>query len=343
MMNKPPWAGFYTCNKIKEEKSMKKMIFVVAMLCLMVFPTLGPAADFPTKQISIDIGYAPGGSTDLVSRAIAGEAAKFLGQPVICNNSPGAAGNLALGKIKNQKPDGYNLAVAPTANVYRIPHMQEAPFKASDLTPICEYSQYQYGVAVRADAPWKTWEEFIDYAKKNPGKVKYSTAGIGTGQHLGMEFVAKKYGIKWTMVPFKGGVEATMAVLGGHVDAISQTTEFKDHVLAGKMRMLLAWNPKRLISFPNVPTAKEKGIDVQVATGISLWGPKGMSPEVVAKLADAFKKAAATDTFKQVCLKFDMPNDYLGPKEDAELVRTQDKIMGDFIKSLGIGIYATKK
>ncbi len=322
---------------------MKRLFIVTAVLLLMVCPVLASAADFPTKPITLEIGYAPGGSTDLVSRAIAGEAAKILGQPIICNNTPGAAGNLVLGKIKNVKPDGYTLAAAPTANVYRIPHMQESPFKVSDLVPIGEYSQYQYGVAVKADSPWKTWEEFIDYAKKNPGKIRYSTAGIGTGQHLGMEFVAKKYGIQWTMVPFKGGVEATMAVLGGHVDAISQTTEFKDHVIAGKMRMLLAWNPKRLISFPNVPTAKEKGIDVQVATGISLWAPKGIPQDVVNKLADAFRKAAATETFKQVCLKFDMPNDFLGPKEDAELVKSQDKIMGEFIKSLGIGIYAKKK
>jgi tripartite-type tricarboxylate transporter receptor subunit TctC len=300
-------------------------------------------AGFPTKQITIDIGYAPGGSTDLVTRAIAAEASKILGQPILITNSPGAAGNLALGKIKSQKPDGYTLCAAPTANVYRIPHMQKAPFKVSDLVPICEYSQYQYGVAVRADSPWKTWEDFIAYAKANPGKVKYSTAGIGTGQHLGMEFVAQKEGIKWNMVPFKGGVEATMAVLGGHCDAISQTTEFKDHVIAGKMRMLLAWNDKPLISFPKVPTAKSKGYNVQVATGISLWAPKGIPQDVVAKLADAFQKAAATESFKKVCLKFDMPNDFVGPKEDAELVRTQDKVMGDFIKKLGLGIYATKK
>jgi tripartite-type tricarboxylate transporter receptor subunit TctC len=322
---------------------MKRTILMAAIFFLVILPGITFAQNYPTKPITIEIGYAPGGSTDLVTRAIAAEAAKVLGQPIICNNTPGAAGNLVLGKIKSQKPDGYILAAAPTANVYRIPHMQEAPFKVSDLVPICEYSQYQYGVAVRADSPWKTWEEFIDYAKKNPGKIRYSTAGIGTGQHLGMEFVAKKYGIKWTMVPFKGGVEATMAVLGGHVDAISQTTEFKDHVIAGKMRMLLAWNPKRLISFPNVPTAKEKGIDVQVATGISLWAPKGISQDIVNKLADAFHKAAETESFKQVCLKFDMPNDFLGPKEDAELVRTQDKVMGEFIKSLGIGIYAPKK
>ncbi|MBI4963253.1 MAG: tripartite tricarboxylate transporter substrate binding protein [Desulfomonile tiedjei] len=321
---------------------MKRVLIIAGLLGLIAFVSMSWAADYPAKPITIEIGYPAGGSTDLVTRALATEAGKFLGQTIICNNTPGAAGNLVLGKIKNQKPDGYVLAAAPTANVYRIPHIQESPFKASDLVPICEYSQYQYGLAVRADSPWETWEEFVDYAKKNPRKIKYSTAGVGTGQHLGMEFVAKKNGIQWSMVPFKGGVEAAVAVLGGHVDAVSQTTEFKDHVLAGKMRMLLAWNPKRLLSFPDVPTAKEKGIDVQVTTGISLWAPHGISQEIVKKLAEAFRKAAQTDAFKQVCLKFDMPNDFLGPEEDAELIRTQDKFMGEFIKSLGIGIYAPK-
>jgi tripartite-type tricarboxylate transporter receptor subunit TctC len=322
---------------------MKNVFIIVAVMCCMIIgltPSFG--AGFPTKPITIDIGYAAGGSTDLVIRSLAAETSKILGQPILITNSPGAAGNLSLGKIKSQKPDGYNLSAAPTANVYRIPHMQKTPFVASDLVPVGEFSQYQYGVAVRADSPWKTWEEFIAYAKANPGKIKYSTAGIGTGQHLGMEYVAKKYGIKWTMVPFKGGVEASMAVLGGHVDAISQTTEFKDHVLAGKMRMLLAWNDKPLISFPKVPTAKQKGINVQVATGITLWAPKGIPQDVVNTLANAFSKAAQTDAVKNVCLKFDMPNDFLGPKEVSELVKTQDKVMGDFIKSLGLGIYAKK-
>lgn len=319
---------------------MKKIVLFAVLCCMITCPAVVWGAGYPTKPITIDIGYPPGGSTDLVTRAIAAEASKFLGQQILITNSPGAAGNLALGKIKSQKPDGYMLCAAPTANVYRIPHMQKSPFKMSDLVPICEYSQYQYGVAVRSDSPWKTWEEFINYAKKNPGKVKYSTAGIGTGQHLGMEFVAQKYGIKWTMVPFKGGVEATVAALGGHVDAISQTTEFKDHVLAGKLRLLLAWNEKPLISFPKVPTAKKKGIHVQVATGISLWAPKGIPQDVVNKLAAAFEKAAETENFKKVCLKFDMPNDFMGPKEVAKLVQTQDKFMGEFIKSLGLGIYA---
>ena len=155
---------------------MKRLLLIVGFLAMAALPFTGLAADYPTRPITIEIGYAPGGSTDLVTRAIAAEAAKFLGQHIICNNMPGAAGNLVLGKIKNQNPDGYVLAAAPTANVYRIPHMQECPFKTSDLVPICEYSQYQYGFAVRANSPWKTWEEFVDYAKKNPGKIKYSTA-----------------------------------------------------------------------------------------------------------------------------------------------------------------------
>jgi tripartite-type tricarboxylate transporter receptor subunit TctC len=301
-------------------------------------------SDFPTKPIKLEIGYPPGGVTDMTIRACATEASKVLGQPIICVNTPGSSGILVMGKIKNQKPDGYTLAGSPTANAYRIPHLREVPFKLEELTPICEFSQYGYGVAVRTESPWKTWEELVDYARKHPGEIKYSTAGSGTGQHLGMEYVAKKYGIQWSQVPFQGGVESIAAVLGGHVQATSQTTEFKEHVLAGRLRMLLAWNPKRLKSFPDVPTAKEKGIDVQVATGPAIWGPAGMPEDVITKIDDAFRKAAQTESFRQTCIKLDQPDDYyMGHQELLEFVNKQYKSIGDLVKSLNIGIYEIKK
>jgi len=325
------------------QQAIRKLLLAV-ILTIVTLPQIMFGSDFPTKPIKLEIGLPPGGTSDLTTRAISSEASKILGQPIICINTPGSAGILVMGKIKNQSPDGYILGGAPTANAYRNPHLREVPFKLGELTPICEFSEFGYGVAVRTESPWKTWEELVDYAKKHPSEIKYSTASSGTGQHLGMEYVSKKYGIQWSQVPFLGGVEATAAVLGGHVQVTSNTTEFKEHVLAGRLRLLLVWNPKRLRSFPDVPTAKEKGIDVQVASGPALWGPTGMPEEVVTKIDNAFKKATQAESFKQVCIKLDMPYDhYLDHKEMQELINKQYKIMGDLIKSLNMGIYEIKK
>ncbi len=317
------------------------LIFGLLFLVLCFFPVI-PALgeEFPSKPINIIIGYAPGGSTDLSVRALAVEASRILKQPIICSNQVGASGTLVLGRVKGEKNDGYTLFNAPTANFCRIPHLQRVPYDPlKDFTFIMQYGLYQHGLVVRADSPWKTFEEFIAYAKANPGKITYATSGLGSGQHVAMEYMARKENIKWNHIPFTGGGQAITSLLGGHVQAASQTTEWKEHVLAGKLRLLVIWNDRRMKAFPDVPILKEKGYPFAVHSGLSFMGPVGIPKPVVEKLQNAFAQAMKSKPFLDVMDKFDMPPAYMGSDALTRFIAKDYRETGEMIKSLNIGIY----
>jgi tripartite-type tricarboxylate transporter receptor subunit TctC len=315
------------------------MVFLSSIACLALLNAAW-GAEFPTKPVNLLIGYSAGGSTDLSSRALAAEVSKILKQPVICSNQVGAAGTLVLGRVKGEKADGYTFYNAPTANFCRIPHLQAVPYDPlKDFAFIMQYGLYQYGILVRSDAPWKTFEELVDYAKKNPNKIKYGTSGLGTGQHLVMEYLGMKLGIKWDHVPFPGGAQVVTALLGGHVQVISQTTEWKEQALAGKFRLLVVPTPQRLKAFPDVPTLMEKGYDFAVRSNLAFMGPAGMPAEAVDKLDKAFAEAMKSKIFLDVMDKFDMPPAYVGHEELTKFVQKDYQETGELIKSLGIGLY----
>ena len=318
---------------------MKKALFWLLLGCLSL-SGIASAQDYPTKPINLLVGYPAGGSTDLSMRALAAEAAKILKQPIVVSNVAGAAGTLVLGRVKGEKADGYTIFNAPTANFCRIPHLQAVPYDPlKDFNFIMQYALYQYGLVVRADSPWKTFEEFIDYAKKNPKKVNYATSGLGTGQHLAMEYMANKEKIEWNHVPFPGGLQAVTALLGGHVQAVSQTTEWKEHVAAGTLRLLVVWTDQRLKAFPNVPTLREKGYPFSVHSALSVMGPAGMPKPAVEKLQNAFHQAMESKAFLDVLDKFDMPPAYLGSDGLTTLVNKDYAETGELIKLLGIGLH----
>ena len=321
---------------------MKKASFagILSFILCLALMIQAFGAEFPTKPINILIGYAAGGSTDLSTRALAAEASKILKQPIICNNQVGAAGTLVLGRVKGEKTDGYTIYNAPTANFCRIPHLQAVPYDPlKDFAFIMQYGLYQYGILVRSDAPWKTLEELIDYARNSPNRIKYGTSGLGTGQHLAMEYLGMKLGIKWDHIPFPGGAQVVAALLGGHVQVISQTTEWKEQALAGKFRLLAVPTTQRLKAFPEVPTLIEKGHQFAVHSTLAFMGPAGMPAVAVEKLDKAFAEAMKSKVFLEVMDKFDMPPAYLGSEALTKFVLKDYQESGELIKSLGIGIY----
>ena len=242
--------------------------------------------------------------------------------------------------IKGEKTDGYTIYNAPTANFCRIPHLQAVPYDPlKDFAFIMQYGLYQYGILVRSDAPWKTFEELVDYARNNPNKIKYGTSGLGTGQHLAMEYLGMKLGVKWDHIPFPGGAQVVAALLGGHVQVISQTTEWKEQALAGKFRLLAVPTTQRLKAFPEVPTLIEKGYQFAVHSTLAFMGPAGMPATAVEKLDKAFAEAMKSKAFLEVMDKFDMPPAYLGSEALTKFVQKDYRESGELIKSLGIGIY----
>ena len=318
------------------------LIFLVAFSGFIFFVMTAPVAGiaqerFPTKPITLTIGYGAGGGTDVSTRPLANAASKILGQPIIVVNKPGGATAVALAALKNEKPDGYNIGTLGAGGVL-VPLTRKVGYDVvKDFTPIIQFAIFQYGLVVRSDSPWKTFKEFIEYAKANPGKIRYSTSGVGGAQHLVMERLALKEKIKWTLIPYESGEEAVTALLGNHVEASSQTTTWKKYVDSGRFRLLAFYGEKRMESYPKVPTLLEMGYDITAEPSLmSLIGPRGMSSQVVETLHQAFKKAMEDPDFIRVSNQVDQPPFYRGPQElGKHLVRLYEQLV-PLIGSLGL-------
>ena len=180
------------------------------------------------------------------------------------------------------------------------PLMQKVPFKPlKSFTPIMGHSISEHtALLVHKDAPWKTFNEFLEYARRNPGKVKYSTAGVGTDMHVAMNYIAYKQGIKWVHVPYKGQAPARTALMGGHVDACSSGVDWAPYVQSGTVRVLATYGRKRSPNSPDIPTVKELGYDFVSESIHSIVGPAGLPQDVVRKLEIAFTKGTETPEFK---------------------------------------------
>ncbi|WP_066339748.1 tripartite tricarboxylate transporter substrate binding protein [Azohydromonas lata] len=250
------------------------------------------AQGFPAKPITLIVPWPAGGSTDRHMRLLAELASKQLGQNIIVENKPGAGGTLGPGMMaQTAKPDGYTIAQFPMG-MLRVPHMQKTAWNPlNDFSYIIGVSGYTFGFTVRADSPYKSFNDYIEAARKAPGKVDYGSTGIGTSPHLLMEELAENAKVQLTHVPFKGNADLQQALLGGHVSAQSDATGWDKFVDGGQMRLLLTFGEQRTKRWPSVPTAKELGYNVVSASPYGIVGPKGMDPAVMKTLHDAFKKA----------------------------------------------------
>jgi len=304
---------------------MKKL--VVVSVFFLVFSVVGAmcgfnvqAQNYPTKPIELWVGYGAGGSTDIPARTLADAASKVLGQPVVVVNMAGGGSAVMLGQLKNKKPDGYTIGVLSSGGILSA-HLRKVPYHpVKDFDPIMQYSVYQYGVVVKADSPFKTMKEMIDYAKANPNKLKYSTAGVGTPQHLTMMQLGEAAKAKWIHIPFGSGNEAITALLGGHVDAAAQTTEWKAQVDAGRLRLIAILMDKKMDAYPKVPTLKEIGYDITAPSILAIIAPKGLSKDKVKILHDAFHKAMQDAKFKNSLKQFDIPEVYRNTEDTGKFI-----------------------
>lgn len=247
---------------------------------------------FPNKPITLIVPWPAGGSTDRHHRVLAEIASKYLGQQIIVENKPGGGGTLGPGNMAlTAKPDGYTISQFPMG-MLRVPHMQKVQWNPiTDFTFIIGVSGYTFGFTVRADSPYKTFNDYIEAARKAPGEIDYGSTGIGTSPHLLMEELSANAKVKLNHIPFKGNADLMQALMGGHVMAQSDASGWDKFVDDGKMRLLLTFGDKRTKRWPQVPTAQDLGYGVVSTSPYGLVGPKGMDPTVVKVLHDAFKKA----------------------------------------------------
>jgi len=249
------------------------------------------AADaYPSRPVTLIVPWPAGGSTDTHLRKLSEIASRHLGQPIVIENKPGGGGMLGPGVMaKSAAPDGYTIAQI-TVGAFRQPFLQKVDWDPlRDFTYIIGVSGYTFGMVVKADSPFKTLDDVIAYARANPGKMSYSSTGMGTSPHLLVEQLASKAGVQFLHVPYKGNADSTQALMGGHVMVQSDATGWGKFVDQGAFRLLVTFGDQR--TRWGAPTAKELGYDVVSYSPYGLAGPKGMDPKVVKILHDAFKKA----------------------------------------------------
>lgn len=263
------------------------------------------ASDYPSKPIELIVPVAAGGGTDLVGRAFAEAAKKYMPQqPMIVMNKPGASGAIGTAELINAKPDGYKIGII-ICEITIIPNLGITKYTAADLRPIARLNADPSAVTVRADAPWQTIDEFLADARKRKDPMPVGNAGMGSIWHMAAAAFAEKTGVKVNHVPFLGAAPAVVALLGGHVDAITVSPgEVAQHVAAGKLRTLAVMADQRVGGmFEKVPTLKERGVDLTVGVWRGLAVPKTTPPEIVAQLSDVARKAAEDAGFRDTLTK----------------------------------------
>ena len=269
------------------------------------------ARNFPEKPIKLVIAFPAGGPTDVTMRQLAENAGKQLGQPIIIENKPGAGGTLPAQALQTTQPDGYTLAQMPLG-VFRLPYTTKINWDpVKDISYVINVTGYAFGIVVPADSPLKNWQDFVAYAKANPGKLTYGSTGTMTSPHLTTELIAQKAGIELQHVPYKGSADLMLATISGQLMAAADSTGFAQQVAAGKLRVLNTWGEKRLDKFPDAPTLKELGYDMVQNSPFGIGAPRGTPPEVVAKIHDAFKKAMEEPSYVAALAKYDMLPNYM--------------------------------
>ncbi len=301
---------------------MKRSILIpkgCVLLCvslLMAIPNLSSAQTFPTKPMSILIGFGPGGNFDIATRILASKAEKFLGQSFVINNNGAGGGAVALGIVAKQKADGYNIASCTSTGLVRLPKLQSLSYKLEDFTPVMCFTGGSFpGLVVKASSPYKSLKDLIEYARKHPGDVTYSTTGVGGGNHLAMEVIGKKEGITWTHIPYPGSAPALTALLGDHVSAQSGDSTWIPYVKDGTLRLLATYGEHRMRNFPGVPTIRELGYDYVSDVVYMLAVPKETRADIVKKLDEAFHKATQNPEFIQTLEKMELATGYRGSEE----------------------------
>ena len=317
-----------------------KFIALLALLCNATPWAAAQNSPWPTRAITMIVPFPPGGLADLVARPVAEAMSRELGQPVVIENKAGAGGGIGMSQAAKAKPDGYTILMA-LSSLTVIPEAdtvlaRPAMFALTDLRPIARFTADPTVLAVRADSPWKTVQQFVDDAKKRPGAINYGSSGSYGTMHVPMEILSQNAGIKMTHVPFTGAGPAVVALLGGQIDAVSSgPATVLQQIKAGKLRVLGHWGTAQLAALPDAPSLKDAGYNAEYAQWSGLFIPAGV-PEPIAQRLRAAAKAAALDAkVKEVILNAGSPVQYQDSPEFEKYVQADATRMSAVVKRIG--------
>ena len=316
-----------------------------ALPALFALVAAGPAAlaagpaNYPSRPIEMVVPSTAGGGTDVMARLFADTAKKYIAQPIVVSNKPGASGGIAMTEVQRAAPDGYKVGVL-ISELAIIPHLNMAKVTTADFIPIARLNGDPGLIAVKADSPLQSIDDLLAQARKQPGSLTMGNAGTGTIWHLAAAAVEEKTGVKFNHVPYQGAAPSVMALVGGHVDAITVSpAEIGSFVAAGKVRVLVSMADRRLPApYDKVPTFKEKGTDLVLGTWRGLGVPLGTPPEVVQYLRDAARKTAEDPAFRDALTKANLQPAYMDGAQFQVFMNSQS----DYFKKLLSGLNIQK-
>ncbi len=307
---------------------MGKIGRFLTALFIVVLPSLALALDYPERPITIVVPFSAGGPTDTVTRLVAEAMSKDLGQQVVVENVTGAGGTLGAGRVAKAAPDGYTLllhhiGMATSATLYR--KLAYKPLEAFEYIGLV--TEVPMVIVGRKDLDPDDLKSLVDYLKANKDKVTYAHAGVGAASHLcGLLFMSK-IGTALTTVPYKGTGPALTDLIGGQVDLLcDQTTNTTNQIKSGEIKAYATTSSERLAVLPDVPTAKEQGLDIEVAVWHGLYAPKGTPKAIIDRLAASLQKALQNETVKS---RFAALGTAPVPQDQAQPAALEAKLKGE--------------
>jgi len=312
--------------------------FFLMILLILTSASLAQGA-YPDRETTVYCGSSAGGTTDVSIRILSETLSKTLGQPFVVVNKAGASHTVCANLVANSKPDGYTLGALSATAFAEVPHLRKVPYNVKqDFTWVATYTEYTCGLVVKADAPWKSLEDFLSHAQKNPGQITYASDGYGTGGHVLMEYLALKKGkIDWNHVPMAGGAKMATALLGGHIHAWSAAGSHVQFVKDKTMRLLVGYNRTRMKAAADVPTLAELGYQgIPRGRYLVIIGPKGLPDAIQKKLEAAFLSAMKEPAYLKYLETIQFPTTFADGKETAKNIEENSKIWGEFIRMTGI-------
>ena len=324
---------------------MKKSILVLLALTLVLsLAACGDSnssdapintANFPEKNIEVIVAYKAGGGTDVGARILASEAEKLIGKPVVIINRDGSDGELGYTELAKARPDGYTIGFINLPTFVSLTLERNTQYAIGDVEPILNHV-YDAGVlVVQGNSDFATIEDFINFAKENPGDITISNNGTGASNHIGAAHFEYEAGIDVTHVPFGGSTDMLAALRGGHVTAsVAKISEVAALANSGDLRILASFTENRLENFKDVPTLKEKGYDILFGSARALVAPKGTPQEIIDYLHDNFKAAMETESHMEKAKNADLPIMYMSPSELGDYIVNEEaylKGIGEFL------------
>jgi len=314
---------------------MKRCMFVL----LAAFAVQAFAQSYPTKPVQVVLAFTPGSAVDIVGRIVTAKLSEMWGQPVVNDNKSGAGGSIGTAAVARAAPDGYTLLVTSNAHTVNPAIFAHLPYDTlKDFVDIVPFTEQPNVMVVNVDAPYKTLGDLVAAAKAKPGAINIGHAGIGSGTHLSTEKWIAAANVKVVEIPFKGTPEVIAAILSHNVDGYwAPISAGLSQIKSGKLRALAVTTAKRSPVLPEVPTMAEAGVKGgESALWVAMWGPAGMSPDLVNKINADTRKALADPVVKSRLQSLGNDTMDMSPQEFSKLVRSEMEDYAKVLKAAGV-------